>query len=67
MKQESTVYYHYTSVSALYEIINNKTLLLSGVQSLNDMEEEMILIISLISKLTLFRKFNIGNYSWWAV
>ena len=39
MKQETTVYYHYTSVSALYEIVRNKTLLLSGVQSLNDMEE----------------------------
>lgn len=39
MEQEKKVYYHYTSVSALYEIIKNKTLLLSGVQSLNDMEE----------------------------
>ena len=39
MKKDSTVYYHYTSVSALYEIVKNKTFLLSGVQSLNDMEE----------------------------
>lgn len=39
MKQEKNILYHYTSVSALYKIITNKTLLLSGVQSLNDMEE----------------------------
>lgn len=39
MEQDKKVYYHYTSVSALYEIVKNKTFLLSGVQSLNDMEE----------------------------
>lgn len=39
MEQEKIVFYHYTSVSALYEIVKNKTLLFSGVQSLNDMEE----------------------------
>ena len=39
MEQTKTNFYHYTSISALYEIIKNKTLLLSGVQSLNDMEE----------------------------
>ena len=39
MEQEKIILYHYTSISALYEIVKNKTLLLSGVQSLNDMEE----------------------------
>ena len=39
MNQEKNILYHYTSVSALYKIITNKSLLLSGVQSLNDMEE----------------------------
>jgi hypothetical protein len=39
MEQENNIFYHYTSVSALYKIVTNKTLLLSGVQSLNDMEE----------------------------
>lgn len=39
MEAEKTIFYHYTSISALYEIVNTKTLLLSGVQSLNDMEE----------------------------
>ena len=34
-----SVFYHYTSISSLYEIVKNKTLLLSGVESLNDMEE----------------------------
>lgn len=33
------MYYHYTSITSLYKIVKNKTLLLSGVQSLNDMEE----------------------------
>lgn len=33
------IFYHYTSISSLYEIVKNKTLLLSGVESLNDMEE----------------------------
>ena len=33
------LFYHYTSISSLYEIVKNKTLLLSGVESLNDMEE----------------------------
>ena len=39
MEQEKIILYHYTSISALYKIVNDKTLLLSGVQSLNDMEE----------------------------
>lgn len=39
MNQDKNILYHYTSVSALYKIITNKSLLLSGVQSLNDMEE----------------------------
>ena len=37
--QLSTIFYHYTSISSLYEIVKNKSLLLSGVESLNDMEE----------------------------
>lgn len=36
---KSTIFYHYTSISSLYEIVKNKTLLLSGVESLNDIEE----------------------------
>lgn len=39
MEQKKNIFYHYTSISALYEIIKNKTLLLSGVQSLNEKEE----------------------------
>ena len=37
--QESTVFYHYTSISSLFQIIKNKSLLLSSVESLNDVEE----------------------------
>ena len=39
MELSAKIFYHYTSIPALYEIIKNKFLLLSGVESLNDMEE----------------------------
>lgn len=39
MELSSQIFYHYTSISSLYEIVKNKTLLLSGVESLNDIEE----------------------------
>lgn len=39
MELSSLVFYHYTSISSLYEIVKNKSLLLSGVESLNDIEE----------------------------
>lgn len=39
MELSAKIFYHYTSIPALYEIIKNKFLLLSGVESLNDIEE----------------------------
>ncbi len=39
MELSSLIFYHYTSISSLYEIVRNKSLLLSGVESLNDIEE----------------------------
>lgn len=57
MEQENTIFYHYTSVSALYEIIKNKKFLLSGVQSLNDMEEASYSIVDFESDFkTLYKK-----------
>ena len=39
MELSAKIFYHYTSIPALCEIIKNKSLLLRGVESLNDMEE----------------------------
>lgn len=39
MELSTKIFYHYTSIPALYEIVKNKSLLLSGVESLNDIEE----------------------------
>ena len=38
MELSAKIFYHYTSIPALYEIIKNKSLLLSGVENLNDIE-----------------------------
>ncbi len=65
MEQTKTNFYHYTSISALYEIIKNKTLLLSGVQSLNDMEEVSYSVEDFEKDLdTLYesRKYDFINY-----
>ena len=38
MELSAKIFYHYTSIPALYEIIKNRFLLLSGVENLNDIE-----------------------------
>ena len=38
MELSAKIFYHYTSIPALCEIIKNKSLLLRGVESLNDIE-----------------------------
>ena len=39
MELSAKIFYHYTSIPALYEIIKNRFFLLSGVESLNNTEE----------------------------
>ena len=38
MELSAKIFYHYTSIPALYEIIKNRFFLLSGVESLNYIE-----------------------------
>ena len=38
MELSAKIFYHYTSIPALKKIIKNKSLLLSGVENLNDIE-----------------------------
>lgn len=38
MELSAKIFYHYTSIPALYEIIKNRFFLLSGVENLNDIE-----------------------------
>lgn len=38
MELSIKIFYHYTSIPALYEIIKNRFFLLSGVENLNDIE-----------------------------